>query len=265
MSASDWIQSFCALASLVTAIIIAIVQWRQGHRMEKFERFQAKKEERRYNESMNAQASAFISKYYSDRGLVPLCAIAAMYNDKYFYFRKMYNEFCHYPRELKNKILEYCNLDLYVYQTDNFFDECITELNNICERNFPEDKSLFYDEGKYIERTLTYYGKEILQQSFTCEDTISSVIAEIFRNRNMKSTPMENLSYKYGFRSMKEVDACHFVSMVAKYIAIYNDDKRFDLEKDYGSPGGYAGETIETMEDLFLSTLFEIYVHLIIN
>ena len=64
---------------------------------------------------------------------------------------------------------------------------------------------------------------------------------------------------------MKEVDACHFVSMMAKYIAIYNDDKRFDLEKNYGLPGGYAGETIETMEDLFLSTLFEIYVHLIIN
>ena len=76
---------------------------------------------------------------------------------------------------------------------------------------------------------------------------------------------MKNLSLCMNFNSTKKVDACQFASTVAKYIAIYNDDEEFDLKKNYGSPGAYAGETIETMEDLFLSTILEIYVHLVIN
>ncbi len=31
-----------------------------------------------------------------------------------------------------------------------------------------------------------------------------------------------------------------------------------------GSPGAYAGEEIETMEDLFLLALFEIYTNLVV-
>lgn len=148
MSASDWTQIFCAVVSLVAAVIIAFVQYCQGHRMEKFERSQAEKEERRCSENMDARVSAFISKYYPDRGLVPLCAIAATYNDKFFYFRKMYNEFCHYPRELKNRILEYCNLDLRVYQLENFFNKCIAELNNVCEKTFLKtDRSFMMKES----------------------------------------------------------------------------------------------------------------------
>ena len=30
--------------------------------------------------------------------------------------------------------------------------------------------------------------------------------------------------------------------------------------RNFGSPGAWAGETIDTMEDMFLSTLFEMYV-----
>ena len=42
----------------------------------------------------------------------------------------------------------------------DIFNKCIAELNNVCEKNFPEDRSLFYDEEKYIERTLTLIEKK---------------------------------------------------------------------------------------------------------
>ena len=46
--------------------------------------------------------------------------------------------------------------------------------------------------------------------------------------------------------------------------AIYGN-KNKNNDKSYGSPGEYDGEVIETMEDLFLLALFEIYVNLLIN
>lgn len=37
-----------------------------------------------------------------------------------------------------------------------------------------------------------------------------------------------------------------------------------NIDKSYGSPGGYDGEVIETMEDLFLLALFEIYTNCVL-
>ena len=54
------------------------------------------------------------------------------------------------------------------------------------------------------------------------------------------------------------------VTVIAEFAAIYGN-KNKNIDKSYGSPGGYDGEVIETMEDLFLLALFEIYVNLLIN
>lgn len=104
-----------------------------------------KRDEQRHQESVKAQAVSFISKYYKDRGLIPLCAIATMYNDL----------FC------------------------------------------------------------------------------------------------------------KEIEACQLVTVIAEFVAIYGN-KNKNIDKSYGSPGGYDGEVIETMEDLFLLALFEIYTNCVL-
>lgn len=114
MSVSDWISIICAGVALIVTIIIAILQIRQSNRMERFEKRQDKRDEQRHQESVKAQAVSFISKYYKDRGLIPLCAIATMYNDLFYYNREMYKEFCCCTKEVQNRILEYCNLDLRV-------------------------------------------------------------------------------------------------------------------------------------------------------
>jgi len=46
--------------------------------------------------------------------------------------------------------------------------------------------------------------------------------------------------------------------VIAEYLAIYGNENRNE-DKEYGSPGSFDGERIETMEDLFLLALFEIY------
>lgn len=69
------------------------------------------------------------------------------------------------------------------------------------------------------------------------------------------------LSVEYNFESCKEIEACQLVTVIAEYVAIYRNK---NIDKSYGSPGEYDGEVIETMEDLFLLALFEIYTKCIL-
>ena len=107
MSVSDWISIICAGVSLIVTIVIAVLQIRQSSRMNKFELRQDERDEQRHAESVKARAVSFLSKYYSNRGLIPLCAIAAMHNDLFYYSREMYREFCCMTLEVQNRILEY--------------------------------------------------------------------------------------------------------------------------------------------------------------
>lgn len=153
MTVSDWISIICAGVALIVTIVIAILQIRQSNRMEKFEKRQDKRDEERHQESVKAQAVSFISKYYKDRGLIPLCAIAAMYNDLFYYNREMYREFCCCTKEVQNRILEYCDLDLRVSEY-NIFEKCLAAIESVLNEHFPDDKSVFYDGGKYFARSL---------------------------------------------------------------------------------------------------------------
>lgn len=50
MEWNDWAELFCAVASLALAIVVAIVQYCQGKRMEEFEHRQDERDERRHAE-----------------------------------------------------------------------------------------------------------------------------------------------------------------------------------------------------------------------
>lgn len=265
MSCSDWISIICAGVSLIVTIIIAGLQFWQSSRMNKFERRQDERDEQRHAESVKAQAVSFISKNYSDRGLIPLCAIAAMHNDLFYYSREMYREFCCLTLEVQNRILEYCELDLCVVHTGRFYEECIEALNKTCKKYFPDDKEIFYDGGKYILRSLERYGRDkIPNHRFDYENSLTDVLSKAFASKNISATPIEKLCTVYNFADCDEIDACQFVSTVAEFIAIYGDENT-KSEKNYGSPGAYDDETIDTMEDLFLLAMFEIYVCLVLK
>ena len=167
-----------------------------------------------------SEAVSFISKYYKDRGLIPLCAIATMYNDLFYYNREMYREFCCCTKEVQNRILEYCGLDLRVSEY-SIYEKCLVAIESVLNKRFPDDKSVFYDGGKYFTRSLEYYAaKPIPHQEFEYQNHITDVLANAFNSNDKKETPIQQLSVEYSFGSCKEIEACQLVTVIAEFAAI---------------------------------------------
>lgn len=283
MKWNELAELICAFISLFVTVIIGKKQSCQSKRMEELERRQDERDERRHAEGNKAQAIEFISKHYADRGLIPLCAVAAMHNDLFHYSRKMYWEFCCLVPEVQNLILEFCNLDLRVRGEDDLFVRCITAVEAALRDRFPEDESVLYDDGKYVLRSLERYAgerlpalrvdllPECLDSSFlppySCtleyDHLIRKVLSEAFESRDASFTPISHLKNEYQFESSSEIEACRFASTVAFYAATYGSGDEAN-NRYYGCPGGFDGERIETMEDLFLLTVFQIYTKLLL-
>lgn len=283
MKWNELAELICAFISLFVTVIIGKKQSCQSKRMDELERRQDERDERRHAEGNKAQAIEFISKHYADRGLIPLCAVAAMHNDLFHYSRKMYWEFCCLVPEVQNLILEFCNLDLRVRGEDDLFVRCITAVEAALRDRFPEDESVLYDDGKYVLRSLERYAgerlpalrvdllPECLDSSFLPPDSctleydhlIRKVLSEAFESRDASFTPISHLKNEYQFESSSEIEACRFASTVAFYAATYGSGDEAN-NRYYGCPGGFDGERIETMEDLFLLTVFQIYTKLLL-
>lgn len=283
MKWNELAELICAAASLALAFAVAVVQYCQSKRMEEFERRQDERDERRHAEGNKARAIEFISKHYADRGLIPLCAVAAMHNGLFHYSRKMYWEFCCLVPEVQNLILKYCDLDLRVRKENDLFVRCIAAVEAALRDRFPKDESVLYDEGKYVLRSLERYAgerlpaprvdllPECLDSSFLPPDSctleydclIRKVLSEAFESRGASFAPISYLKKKYQFESSSGIEASRFASTVAFYAATYGSGDEVN-DKDYGCPGGFDGERIETMEDLFLLTVFQIYTKLLL-
>lgn len=283
MKFNEWAELICAVISLLVIAIIGMKQYCQSKRMEEFERRQDERDERRHAEGNKAQAVEFISKYYTDRGLIPLCAVAAMYNDLFHYSRKMYWEFCCLVPEVQNLILKYCDLDLRVRKENDLFVRCIAAVEAALRDRFPKDEPAFYDDGKYVLRSLDRYaGEKIpavrignlpkcldayrpISDSRTPEYNlfIIEVLSRVFESQDASLTPISCLEKAYCFESSPEIEACRFALTVAFYAATYGSCDEAN-NRYYGCPGGFDGERIETMEDLFLLTVFQIYTKLLL-
>lgn len=229
----------CSVFSLAATIVIAFIQIYQSKRMEVFERRQDERDERRHAEGNKARAIEFISNHYADRGLIPLCAVAAMHNDLFHFSRKMYWEFCCLVPEVQNLILKYCSLDLRVRGEEDLFVRCIAAVEAVLRDRFPEDESVLYDDGKYVLRSLERYAGERLPEPRVdflpeCLDSsllppdsctleydylIRKVLSEAFESRDASFTPISYLKNEYQFESSPEIEACRFASTVAFYAA----------------------------------------------
>ena len=283
MKFNEWAELICAVISLLVIAIIGMKQYCQSKRMEEFERRQDERDERRHAEGNKAQAVDFISRHYSDRGLIPLCAVAAMHNDLFYYSREMYRSFCCLTPEVQNLILEYCDLDLRVRKENDLFVRCIAAVEAALRDRFPKDEPAFYDDGKYVLRSLDRYaGEKIpavrignlpkcldayrpISDSRTPEYNlfIIEVLSRAFESQDASLTPISCLEKAYCFESSSDIEACRFATTVTFYAATYGSGDEAN-DKDYGCPGGFDGERIETMEDLFLLAVFQIYTKLLL-
>lgn len=283
MKCNEWAELICAFISLLVTAIIGMKQYCQSKRMEEFEHRQDERDERRHAEGNKAQAVEFVSRYYTDRGLIPLCAVAAMHNDLFYYSREIYRNFCCLVPEVQNLILKYCNLDLRVREEDDLFVRCIAALEAALRERFPEDETFLYDDGKYVLRSLERYAgerlpappvhllPECLDSSFLSPDSctleydylIRKVLSEAFESRGASFAPISYLKNEYQFESSSEIEASRFATTVAFYAATYGSGDESN-DRDYGCPGGFDGERIETMEDLFLLAVFQMYTRLLL-
>lgn len=260
MSCSDWVSIVCAAVSLIATIVIAVLQLWQSDRMAKFEHRQDERDERRHAEEVDARAAAFVSQHYADRLLIPLGAIAAMYNAQYHYSRDTYNGFCALTREVQNRVLELCEVDLRVSDESVLFDRCVDAVNNIIRKQLHDETTPLYDSGKYLKRCLDVHGKEVPPyEIMQYADHLTDVLAEAFRGKGPEN-PVYTLESQYGFSNVEQAVACEFTAILARYVAIYSDDRPTDKIYSWFDDCGNV-----TMEDLFLQTLLDMYVHLILE
>lgn len=256
---SDWISIFFSLITLFAMGLIAHLQIKQNNRMGEFEKRQDLRDEHRHKEKIDSETVSFILKHYKTIELLPLCAIATMYNRVHPYEREMYRDFCSLTVEVQNNILKYANKTIRVRQHNNFYDICLKKLIKIYEEKFPNEDSPFYEYGKYISESIEEYGsRQIPDSNFEYDDYISDIVSEVFRaDGEPLKEPISVLNKKYEFRSGSEIKACQYVTTLARYIAMYN--KRNDEDDEYIYIDDLKNDGSFKMEDLFLVTMFYIY------
>lgn len=259
-----------AALSLAATIIIAIVQYKQGKRMEKLANRQDEEETRRRKQQIMTQRNAFIMKYHNDNYeiyLLPLCWTASVYNPALAYHRKMYMEYNMLEVDVQKAICDYMgfNVETSLYGED-FYCECVKKLEQKeQEYNSHEAQTLhiFYDNAKYLENCIKYLKHEPLPEDIDLlEREIKEFIIKHLENNTEYKRAVEKFALKNRFYGYNDKTACKVCAVAAKGIAEYNSD--LSLVKSYWIPGSYGGEQLETFEDLFLCVLFCIYVNLII-
>ena len=107
-------------------------------------------------------------------------------------------------------------MDLRVSES-NIYEKCLAAIESVLSEHFPDDKSVFYDGGKYFARSIEYYAdKSIPHQEFGYQNHITDVLANAFNSNDKKETPIQQLAVEYDFGSCKEIEACQLVTVIAE-------------------------------------------------
>lgn len=273
---ADIISLVVAIIALVSTIVIAIAQYKQSKKIDE-------RDEKRRKELIYLDATRFILKYSasnheSDIYLLPLCIIAYKYNSIYPYNREIYREFCSLTEETQNHILERCKIDIPCFRADSFYEDMLKKLKNTIKVNYPNDRDLYYDGGKYFERALLHHGN-VKVPEITCS-------ADQYHKDSLKMVPTcqneDSMDYKFHILNLlayekdkapiahlmhentsmgvptesDEILISYLSCIIAKYTSIYSYNKQ--KFENIGYVDDYQGSLY--MEDLFLDALFNIYV-----
>ena len=261
------ISLICSIASLVVAIVIAIVEFFQNRRMNKLAIKQDEESREIRRQNIKSQRDSFIMKYKNDENeiyFLPLCWIASIYDSSFAYSRKMYMEFNMLEQDVQDAILD--KMGLYLERPndidDDFFQKCL-EAVEVKEMELkpigPRSVSVFYDYGKYLTRGLKFYNNVSLpENAHRISRNLMDKLSEYDENQYAGS-PIEDFKTEFHFATCDESYACFLCSLIARDISMYGNDTPENL----WIPGTHGGETIETMEDLFLCALYCIYIFLI--
>lgn len=265
------IEIACAIATFVATIVLGVAQYRQGKRMEKLALRQDQDEKLHREQRVRAQRDAFIIKYNNpsnDIYLLPLCWISSMYNPTMSYCREMYREYNMLEQEVQDAICEYMNLvvDKPQCKGTEFYGICADALQKAEHEYLPfnDNKIYFYENAKYLERSITRYASSRLPDLYEkAEACFGDYLTSYAINGHFFPNPINCFMREFGLSARLENEACLLCAVAAKGIAL--DKAQEDDSSKYWIPGQHANERLETMEDLFLCALFCVYVGLLIQ
>lgn len=260
-----------AIIGLIATVIIAVIQYKQGKRMEQLSLQQDKEEKRRREQYIKQQRDSFIMKYHNEEGeiyLLPLCWISSIYDSTLAYHRKMYMEYNMLEQDVQEAICERMNLYIEkpILSGEDFYIECVKTIQE-AEKNVyigNSHRSVFYDCAKYLNKCIELYGsKEVPHNLTKMTITLNNLLSQFEEDNTQISDPIEELCHQFGFYSSDELVASAICAIIAKTIAVHCGEKN---GKDiFWIPGQYWRESLSLMEDLFLNALFCIYIYLMRN
>lgn len=275
-----------ALISLTVAIALGICQVCQANRVEAFERRLNDRDEKRYKDLVYSQATQFIQKYSvgeqeAEIHLLPLCIAAYKYNLVYPYRREIYREFCGLTEDIRDVILQRCEIDIPCTRSDNYYVCCLRDLLEDIKIYCPEDRDIFYDGGKYLERALLDHGPEPVTDIRCAVDKWEDNVNKLCER--LGGTPSPDMSYRKHILNLlfeantqqpidilwvegtslgrpcdgDEILTCYLCCIIAQYVPCYlhNTNEQYNT----GLLGDYAG--VRYMEDEFLEALSNITVY----
>lgn len=252
----------------------------------------------------NAQAMAdreadeYLRSYHENRGLVPLAAMAELYGSSQDFCRPLYVDFLRLSQAAQDSVFARLKIVRPKKLGGNFWPALSERLERDYKERFPEDRHGFHDAAKYMGRAFTVYRREpIPKWPITLPDEVvalrpasdgpirwasgsdnvaivgsnieylgalTDVLAAAFRDKELR--PLE-LMLGNLIPAEQGVRACYSECMFAGYFAMYlgmESKPGFTERPDYGSPGSFEYEVLETMEDVFLWALFQIYTNLLL-
>lgn len=221
-----------------------------------------KRDELRHSDYVESLAVAFINDNVEDIGYLPLCLIAHMYDRSYNYRRAIYKKFCSCSIEVQNKILEIRRIKIKRIVTEDFYSLCLDALIQCISDNKLSDNkcSIYYDQGKYLERTLLYGGNIKKIDFFKERQFLTDVLAQFFRDGDIKY-PMDIICEKLDFVNTSNEKVYMIASEIAKYISIYAKEKNTCF-----NPLNLSENRVDIyLEDVFLDALLNIYYHLVME
>lgn len=275
-----------AVISLLVAVIIGGCQIKQNNRMAAFEKRQDARDEKRYNDETYAKVTRFIQKYSvggyeAEIYLLPLCIAAYQYNPVYPYRREIYREFCGLSEDVQHSILARCNIDIPCHKSNRYFSECFDKLQKEIKAYCPDDKSLFYDGGKYLERALLHHGKNEIPDVQCAIDEEQRKLLDSPVGKISKTLSHEDMDYKTHIQNLLAYEAdkqpisrlaneptslgipveadeiliCYLCCVIAEYVPCYLNKN----QEIYENVCDYNG--IRYMEDAFLTALHSITIY----
>lgn len=280
------VSAFAATVTLIATVIIGIMQIKQNRKMDEQSQKIDERDKQRRNNMIYADATKFILKYSSSEHdaeiyLLPLCTMAYKYNPIYPYRREMYREFCSLTEETQNCILKRQNIDIKSSKCDNFYVNMLDVLKSNIDKNYPNNRDLYYGNGKYFERALLHHGnKEVINIKCNADKYYTDSLNMIPNHLNKNIMDYENhitnlLAYEKDDKPIErlmyedtsigipvnddEILISYLSCIIAKYVSCYSHSYNDCKYENVRYTEDFQGT--KYMEDLFLDTLLNIYMY----